>query len=344
MTIGYDSRGFDSSQLLSAIKQLDSSRFIGFVYGSGFEAQPELLQRVSEFIPIIGNAASTVAAIKNPAVFFAALQQLHINHPQTCSAVPAQDAEAYLIKLSGGSGGWHIRHASAGGGDFPGGHYYQHRVAGRAVSLLFLANVDGIEVIGFNEQWCSPSAGMPFRYGGAAGNVELSGSVREQLVSYAAALANRFHLRGLNSLDAIVQDTGNTAEDAQVFVLEINPRLSATIDLYNQPDHSLFARHVSASLSQGCADADFRLNGHSHAHAIVYARHDLEIAAPDDWPVWVTDTPACFGSQLRFLAGEPVCTVLADADDAEMAKKIVQDRVEIIQNLLQSLNQKNISS
>jgi len=343
LTIGYDSCGFDSSQLLPALQQLDTSRFIGFVYGSGFEAQPELLQQISEFIPLIGNAVSTVAAIKNPAVFFAALQQLHINHPQTCSALPAHDADAYLIKSSGGSGGWHIRHAGADGGGLPAGHYYQHRVAGRAVSLLFLASADGIEVIGFNEQWCSPSADMPFRYGGAAGNVELPGTVREQVVSYAAKLANRFQLRGLNSLDAIVQDAGNSAEDAQVFVLEINPRLSATIDLYSQLDHRLFAMHVSACLGQGCADADFRLD-RSHAHAVVYASADLEIAAPDNWPAWVTDTPVCFGPHLRFLAGEPLCTVLADADNAETAKKIAQDRVEIIQNLLQSLNRKNISS
>jgi len=354
LTIGYDSRGFNSNQLLSAIQQLDSSRFVGFAYGSGFEAQPELLQKISEFIPLIGNAASTVAAIKNPLAFFAALQQLNINHPKICSALPAHDAEAYLIKFSGGSGGWHIRYASAGGGGLPAGHYYQHMVAGRAVSLLFLASGDGIEVVGFNEQWCSPAAGMPFRYGGAAGNAELSHSVCQQLVSSATALAQKFHLRGLNSLDAIVLDTivlnslvqpaCRPTEDERVLVLEINPRLSATLDLYSLLDHSLFTRHVSACLNQAAVDSDIRLNGRSHAHAIVYASHDLEITVAVDWPQWVTDTPACFGPQLTFLTGEPVCTVLVDADDVETAKKIAQGRVEIIQNLLQSLNQNNISS
>jgi len=344
LAIAYDNRGFDSSQLLSAIRQLDCSQFVGIAYGSGFEAQPELLQQISEFIPLIGNAASAVAAIRNPAVFFAALQQLHINHPKTCSALPAHDADAYLIKSSGGSGGWHIRHASTDDSGLPAGHYYQLMVAGRAVSLLFLANGEGIEVVGFNEQWCSPSADMPFRYGGAAGNVELCGSVRKQLVSYAAKLAEKFHLRGLNSLDTIVQDAGSPAEDAHVFVLEINPRLSATLDLYGHLDHSLFARHMSACMDQKLADRDSRPKLHSHAHAVVYASHDLEITAAVDWPDWVVDNPACSGYQLRFLAGEPVCTVLADAGNADAAKKLVQDRVEIIQNLLQSLNQKNISS
>lgn len=354
IAIAYGRQGFDADALMVVLDTLDLSRFTGVVYGSGFEAQPALLIKIAAKLPLLGNSADTVAAVKTPAVFFAALQQLNIDYPGVSDSPPENDSNDYLIKFAGGSGGTHIRSANSQVCLLGGNDYYQKKINGRPVSLLFLANKYDIEVIGFNEQWLDTSADGPYRYGGAVSHVKLSTCVKQQLIDAAQKLTTEFSLVGLNSLDAIVGDTVNTANasahNEQVFVLEINPRLSATVDLYNNAKHNLFERHVNACLINNiCLNNDdlnqnetYQLNLQCNAHAIVYATEAIELLAPVLWPDWVIDTPQLNEKMFMISAGEPVCTVLASADSADTAKRIAQSRVKSIQNLLQSFHQKNV--
>lgn len=307
------------------------------MYGSGFEAQPELLERLSARLPLIGNAAHVVGSLKSPASFFAALQQLGIRHPKVCSMLPDGDADAYLVKFAGGCGGTHISPACAGQ-QLMDSHYYQQKLSGRAVSLLFLADGHDIELVGFNEQWLNPSAKCPYRYGGAAGHAALAQDTGQQLVDAARKLTDAFGLLGLNSLDGIVEDDGAGTES--VSVLELNPRLSATVDLYADTDVSWVGRHIQvcrreAGLEQAAVPQAPR---QSKAHGIVYAVHDINLPSTVSWPAWVADMPGFDAGTKAVRAGEPVCSVFAYADSADEAKKMAQHRVELIQNLLQSLN------
>jgi len=344
VVVAYGRHGFNAEALVATVDALDLSRCIGFVYGSGFEGQPQLLAQVSGKLPLIGNLPDTVAAVKHPATFFTALQRLNIHHPVVRDLLPEKHSNDYLIKSGGGSGGTHI-HAASHLMPLPvAGDYYQQKIDGYSVSLLFIASQYGVEAIGFNAQWLSPSADAPYRYGGAVSNLVLPGGVQDQLVHAAEKLANEFGLAGLNSIDAIVAmaDAGNVPmDDSRVFVLEINPRLSATVDLYGDAARNLFELHVQACLnSYEQAQGNMLYSSRQcNAHAIVYAAAELKLAAPVPWPGWVTDVPVCKEKVMTISAGEPVCTVLACAANADAAKKLAQDRVETIQSLLQSLNQ-----
>jgi predicted ATP-grasp superfamily ATP-dependent carboligase len=332
IVVAYGRQGFDADALIAAVDALDLSRFVGFVYGSGFEAQPELLVKIAAKLQLIGNSSETVAAVKTPAVFFAVLHQLNIHHPGVRDSFPAEHSKDYLIKFAGGSGGTHIRLANSRARLLTDKYYYQQKIDGRPVSLLFMANKHDIEVIGFNEQWLDSSADAPYRYGGAVSNAEMPACVRAQLADAAGKLANAFGLAGLNSLDAIVD-----VESSQVYVLEINPRLSATVDLYSCTEPNLFERHVKVCLNYDDLNQNdvYQLNQQCKAHAIVYAAVEIELLAPVLWPDWVSDTPLLGEKAVIISAGEPLCTVHAYADSAEAAKKIVQGRVEVIQSLLQ---------
>ena len=342
--VEYGQQGFNADALLAAINNLNLSDFDGFVYGSGFEAQPELLYKISALLPLIGNSAATIAAVKTPAIFFAKLQQLKINHPQVFSTLPDNNFDNFVIKHAGGSGGTHIRPLSADCRNLPDHYYCQQKLTGRPVSLLFLANGSDIDVIGFNEQWLNSGDQSPYRYGGAVSNADLSVGVQQQLITAAKKLTREFGLLGLNSLDALVQRSDVVAASEQVAVLEINPRLSATVDLYTQ--QNLFARHVQACLPPHSfsrrEDSHHDLDVPHKAHAIVYAGFDAEILTPIVWPEWVLDNPLQLPEQLisglKIKSGAPVCTVIAYAADAETAKNMAQARVKIIHNLLQSHN------
>jgi predicted ATP-grasp superfamily ATP-dependent carboligase len=63
--------GFDPAWLVERIGQLRQSQNLeGLVVGSGFEDRPELLELLSEHCRLLGNPASTVRLVKDPAYFF----------------------------------------------------------------------------------------------------------------------------------------------------------------------------------------------------------------------------------------------------------------------------------
>jgi len=323
--IRFDQQGFDAEQLLATISALDTSQYLGFVYGSGFEAQPMLLNQIALMMPIIGNSAETVSAVKTANSFFKKLQKLNILFPKIIEQTLIEPHEILLRKFGAGCGGTHISLVEDVEQVQAHNHYYQQYIKGRNVSLLFLAYRNKVEVIGFNEQWVNASSNFPFRYGGAMNGALLPPFAQEKLIAAAQKLTLTFGLLGLNSLDAILTST-------DVYVLEVNPRLSATVGLYAEAN--LLQRHLQASLGYSSSVA-IRSNVIT-AHALVYAFSDMKIFDVFEWPSWVVDTPNIVSPFILFEANNPVCTVVAEAEDAESAKQLVSTRVKIMQQLLEA--------
>lgn len=338
-TVPFDAQGFKAEGLLAAVKTFDLTAFVGMVYGSGFEAQPELLQELQKLLPILGNDAAVVAQVKNPDSFFAALKQYDILHPDWYATKPKK-LNDLLIKAVGGSGGAHIRLAEKVVDVLKHPCYFQQQLAGEAVSVLFIANQyhiesqQYIEAVGFNLQWTSPTQGSPFRFGGAASNADLLESIQSQLLYAAELLTQHFGLQGLNSLDALFC---NNDDGEQIFVLELNPRLSATIDLYADTYPDLFERHIRSCQKRALTSLT-SVAATSNAMAIVYAEQDLRINADFVWPAWVKDQPQSVMHGVRILGGEPICSVHGVAMNAWAAKQLVEERSIALLELLKQQN------
>jgi predicted ATP-grasp superfamily ATP-dependent carboligase len=132
--------------------------------------------------------------------------------------------------------------------------------------------------------------------------------------------------RRLNdALQALVADTGLVGcnsldfllEDDRPAVLEVNPRPSATMDLYDRDwRDGLFDAHVRAC--RGSLPKVFRpMRGKPvRAHAIVYAGVRLRIAPDTEFAAWCSDIPRS-GSDVQIDA--PVCTVHAGGVDPQVA-------------------------
>lgn len=334
LTVPFDDTGFEASALIKALQQFDVTKLDGVVYGSGFESQPELLSQIHMWIPIIGNDATTVVRVKTPEVFFAALKQLGVLHPDWYRA-RSDEFQNLLVKNSGGSGGAHIQYAQAALHGLDAAYYFQQKIQGESVSVLFVANGETIDVIGFNLQWVSAAEHAPFRFGGLAGNADLSEAVKSKLRYAAETLTRHFGLLGLNSLDAMVSVS---ADAEQVWVLELNPRLSASLDAYVEQCPDMFERHILSFHDLSASERTLKtlpckLQG-SSAFAVVYADVELNIPAGFVWPAWVKDNPSSGSQGIEIKAGEPICTVHAVAAKADEAKKLAQQRAVTILELL----------
>lgn len=322
--ITYANGGFVADELESILTQQHLSDFTGFVYGSGFEAQPDLLERIEARLPLLGNRPTVVRDLKRPAQFFSLLDTLNIQHPAV-SFQSLENADGWLSKHAGGSGGTHVVNAPVGVNP-PSGYYYQQAVQGEPVSILFLAHGGDVHVIGFNEQWVAYSPAQPYRYGGIVGHGKLPETIKAKLLDAAQRLTQAVGLRGLNSLDAVMYED-------DIWVLEINPRLSSTFDLYQSLSCNLFDLHVKACSNQVLGK--IAVPSLSKARQVIYADNALDIPTHLDWPSWVADIPV---ANSHIAANNPVCTVLAEAENAVEARALVNTRKALVVEMIKNFN------
>jgi predicted ATP-grasp superfamily ATP-dependent carboligase len=259
-----------------------------------------------------------VATIKDPERLAALCKEAAIPFPD-CSANRPPAPEDWLTKRIGGAGGAHVRPASD---PAAGAVYYQRKVPGVPVSALFLAAGGHAELIGFSAQWSSPTADKPYRYGGAVQPAPLAATMEASLAAGLDRLADAAALVGLNSADFLV-------DGDRYWLLEVNPRPGGTLDIFESPRGSLFARHMSAcvgSLAAAPCEDDGAKAG-AKAAAIVYAEVDILSFPALDWPDWTADRP-CAASAVR--AGEPLCTVYACGPTACAAKALADERRQMV--------------
>lgn len=296
------------------------------VAGSGFEDNPGLLDTLARGRALHGNMPDTIARVKDPRVFFPLLDELAIPHPRVTFTAPENPA-GWLVKRAGGHGGTHIRSANACP-DIDGPLYFQRLVPGRSCSVLFLANGEKARVIGFNEQFTTTIRGDAYWFAGAINRVEvLHHRLRCEIAGKLDALVSACELKGLNSMDFIA--TGN-----EYHVLEINPRPSATMDLYDEDFASgLFDWHLRACAGELPESAPV---GEVRAHAVVYAPQPAQIEARFRFPEWCSDIPA---PGRVFPRGAPVCMVHASGASAMEVRGLVDQRRSAIENKLMTLDQ-----
>ena len=311
----------DGMEVLETILKLEEQPVLGFSYGAGFEENPQIFQQISQHMPILGNTADAVSLCKQPANFFGICNQLEIRYPAVCYQRPTDDSE-WLQKRIGGSGGNHVVALENAQDIDSGSVYYQRLQSGSTISCLFVVNHGNVEVIGFNLQWVEESSSSPYRYSGAMSNADISKQAKLNFTNYIKQLATALGLQGLNSCDAI-------CDGDDIYILEINPRLSASIDLY--PDKKVMQKHIAAFLQpQQDALLSEQLNNDSvptrtHvAHQVIYARHPVVVKNDITWPSWVRDVPH---SGQQFDSGMPVCSVKVEADTADQVRMGLIERV-----------------
>lgn len=280
---------------------------LGWVAGSGFEAIPEALDTGLPGLPLWGMAAAAVRAVRDPASFFPLLDQLGMAHPEVAFEPPPA-AEGWLVKSAAGSGGWHIRRA---GDAAPGaGGYWQRIQPGEPMSALFLADGVRARLVALNRLIVRPLGRLPYVYTGAIGPIR-DDALAQQVEQALAGLVPAFGLRGLASLDFV-------AHDARPWLLEINPRPSASMVLHDRawPGGLLrvHVRAVQGELPPGPPSHPGGVRGCLTVFAARPCRVGLALSAELAQSPGCHDLPAP-GSY--FAPGEPVCTVSTVADHAE---------------------------
>ena len=291
------------ANLTVALTELGNYEITSAVYGSGFETCIESLYFLESRFKIAGNSAAVFECVQNKCAFFAALDMLEIPYPETCFELPATQ-KTWLSKPLNGQGGVGINSQTT---DI----YWQRFCEGQAGSVLFLADGENPTIIGFNTQWTHDD----FLFLGVSNHSDLTDYQKSRIHSWLQKLVQYFDLRGLNSLDFMQTEN-------EIFVLEINPRPSASMQLY---DLALFAAHIKANLPNPpskrgafCSPLKKGGGGGFSCYQIIYAPQTIIIPKNFNWSEDSQDLPQ---SGVIIHKNQPICSMIARGDQPDAILK-----------------------
>ena len=306
---------FSASGLFTASRRLS---FDAVAYTSNLENHPEIVQRFARRAKVLGNTAQVLRSVRTWSSLSDTLGRSGFRIPDTIyhgngrQSGPRQQWLRKPIKSGGGHGIAFAQPGRSAGR----GYMLQEYVPGLSCSASFVANQQEAVVIGLTEQLVGSSefGADGFRYCGnilpleTVQNRDEAANILEQVQRIANLITREFGLAGVNGFDFVLAD-------GQVWLTEVNPRYSASMELIEKAYNlSIFDLHVQAILQNRLPDFDLdhrlhQIGQRSYGKAILYA--EKEGRAPDtrDWvQSEIRDVP--FPGE-NLAEGKPICTILA---------------------------------
>lgn len=313
-----------SGGLVDACLGLNLPADTAWLYGAGFEMEPERMQRLESLGHRLGNSPQTLMLLARPERFFPLLDELGITYPAVSYRRP-DNPRGWLLKRAGSFGGLAVRCAEKGGVE-SGTDYFQCQVPGSVCSLTFLANGRGISALGINRLHAVDAPQGDFRFAGATTRFNPGEAPSRQMIEMAQKLAAALKLCGANSIDCVV--SGDRA-----LLLELNARPPATLELYEE---ALPAGGVAAHIAACNGELATPLEETAvRGYRVCYAAQDLTIGQLN-WPGWCSDCPP---AGTRCDAGSPLCGLHASAASGPEVERLLRERDKQIQLLIAESHQ-----
>ncbi|KAF3981468.1 MAG: ATP-grasp domain-containing protein [Methylococcales symbiont of Hymedesmia sp. n. MRB-2018] len=308
-----------SHHLAAALTVLDKTQVINYaIYGSGFEAYPESLQHLFQKFTVLGNSLSVFSLIQEKVNFFSTLKKLNIIYPQTSFKPPQQDI-AWLIKPISGEGGIGIKNYHKNT-VVSGSNYWQQKIEGLAMSVLFVTDGKQIVIHGFHQQQTIVIDDNEYVFSGLVSQPTVEDKIITTISAWIGKLVPEFSLKGLNSFDFIVKGD-------HCYALEINARPSASMQLYTS---NLLIEHIKACLTDSVLQPSEDLNDY-RSYRVIFAESNYTIGDQIKWPEWVVDIPE---SGALINTGMPICSIIASVENARDIENDLSSKQQVINKLL----------
>jgi predicted ATP-grasp superfamily ATP-dependent carboligase len=279
------------------------------IYGSGIEFYPQLLSMLPKHISICGNSAQAVSVCNSPELFFKLLTQLKIIYPNSYFEQPKQLSEEYLVKPKISLGGrviedYHQQTLNKN-------HFLQQKVIGQAGSVLFIASSSGVKILSINKQITAENS---YLLTGIEAPFQLSTTNQIKLKSSLLAINRSINLRGINSLDFMIDERDT------LFILELNPRPSASMALiHHDQKQQLIDMHIQASMHDLLIDGDYFPVKHYSAFYYLFAPKRIYITPDIDWPEYCADIPPA-GTIIE--KKQPLCSIIIRTNNEKEGLKL----------------------
>jgi predicted ATP-grasp superfamily ATP-dependent carboligase len=282
-------------------------------YVGSFENHPGEVESLAAGRLLLGNGPETLRLVRDTVALARVVMKAGGKVPETVrygQAVPIRDGVLWLRKPALGGGGAGVREWR--GKPLRPGEILQERVEGLLMSVAFASDGKRAAILGFAEGLAGdPAFGAPpFRYAGSLYPCPVDEAIHGQIEAIVREIVAAFHLCGVNGVDFIVRC-------GDVFVLEVNPRYSASMELLERRDgRSVFEIHRMSSRGQlppPLAESGRDVFG----KAVLWARRKMTVRDTSDLLTRddVRDIPFP-GEEIP--KGHPICTVFASGPNRDV--------------------------
>ncbi|MDH5447665.1 MAG: ATP-grasp domain-containing protein [Candidatus Bathyarchaeota archaeon] len=324
---------FSPTKLLSLAKKLRTMyQMDAALLASGLEDSPQVLIRLNELIPIIGNPPRTIEKVRDKAKFFHELKKLAIHHPETSVAKNLEEGKRaakdigypVIIKPLPSLGGVGIRKVNdrseldlvfqqtiSSSKEV----LIQEFVSGMNMSVSFLSSKGETEVLTLNEQLLGiQEVGQrePFGYCGNIVPASVSGIVTDACIDVAKKIVPHFSLAGSNGIDFVI------SKDGVPYVVEVNPRFQGTFECVERVlGINLVNAHMKACIEEKLLFHNEEKLTNCCVRLILYARQ-RSIAPNLSSLEKVRDIPL---PRVVIEESEPLCSIIVEEKTRSSALK-----------------------
>ena len=299
-----------------------------WVYTGGLENHPQLVARLAADRPLLGNGPAVLKRVRSIELLHDAMARAGFTMPEMRSVNDETPRDgSWLIKRRHSTGGLHVQPwMEATRMSKPRQWYLQRRVVGRAIGASFVGNGSQAAMIGVSQSMVLERGldGASFLYAGSIAPVVLSPTLDASLRQLGDVLVGEFQLVGLFGVDAMVD------EEERLWVLEVNPRYTASIELFERAmGIRAMTWHVDACRNRRLPDDGPTATNNMVGKMVVYTNERRVITAVEveRWEsfnrggVWprIADIPQ-IGSIVE--QGQPIATVfgLGESEEAVMCE------------------------
>ncbi|MCH5375892.1 MAG: ATP-grasp domain-containing protein [Planctomycetes bacterium] len=295
-----------------------------WIYTGGMENHPQLIDRIAPTRPLLGNPGHVLRRVRDPYLVARCLRDGGLSVPELSPAAPPPGTtDAWLRKPLRSCGGHGIRRVDLSpprpiDADADADVYYQRFIPGRSYAAVYVAGGGEARLVGITRQLTGePWTGAnPFAYCGSLGPVRFDADLTLKFERIGNRLAESFGLVGLIGVDVIVADR-------QVYVLEVNPRFVASIEVLERSfagSRRLMQEHIDACCTGLLPKNEAATPAHVTGKAILYATRPTRIDKRfstwveranhgADWPP-VADIP---NNETQIDPGHPILTLRTEA-------------------------------
>lgn len=281
-------------------------------YVGNLENHPTAVRRLALGRELLGNAPETLARARHFEQLSKVVRRAGGRVPRTLTPGETRrlpPGRKWLRKPRRGGGGNGITSFEAGA-RVRASELVQEQIDGVLASVTFAADGRRAALLGLAQGLAGdPALGARgHRYCGSLYPFPAEDALIVRLDAIAQATTKAFGLRGVNGIDFIVKD-------GEAYVLELNPRYSASLELIERSGGlNVFETHAAACRG-ALASLDLSPPPEVLGKGILWARREVVVGDTRGWLARddVRDVPFP-GERIR--RGHPICTVFASGPDS----------------------------
>ena len=221
----YQYNNLDKIQNITYLESFINNIFIdyqdvGLVYGSGLEDKPEIYDYLRRKLNILGNDPKIISECNDLRLLANILNECDLKLPEYANN-PIELTKRYLSKPFNSSGGYNISFSEK----YKKNCYIQEYLQGETYSISFFNHGKDFIFLGFNKLLNLINFDAhPFIHAGALTTNEFLES--NDMIHSFEKLSKKLSMNGYNNIDFKVLNK-------EIFVLDINPRITSTFKIYN---------------------------------------------------------------------------------------------------------------